>query len=222
MNAVIAERQAVSPILQESPVVAVLRARTASEYRPVIEALLEGGVRSIELTLSTGGVFDVLQDLVEGYQEAEIGVGTITTVEQAREALDQGARFLVTPVTDLAVIELAASRGVPAYPGGLTPTELHAGWAAGASAVKLFPASAVGPGYISQLRGPFPDMQVLPSGGIDLADIDAWISAGAVAVSVGGPLVQDAFAGGDLKDLTARATLASQRARDARQRQGAS
>jgi 2-dehydro-3-deoxyphosphogluconate aldolase/(4S)-4-hydroxy-2-oxoglutarate aldolase len=87
----------------------------------------------------------------------------------------------------------------------LTPTELHAGWKLGATAVKVFPAATVGPGYISQLRGPFPEIQVIPSGGVGIDDVPSWIKAGAVAVSLGGPLLEDAFKDGNLQSLTARA-----------------
>jgi 2-dehydro-3-deoxyphosphogluconate aldolase/(4S)-4-hydroxy-2-oxoglutarate aldolase len=97
-------------------------------------------------------------------------------------------------------------RGVAIYPGGLTPTELFDGWAAGATAVKVFPASVVGPGYVSMLRGPFPDIQVVPSGGVDIDEAAAWVKAGALAVSLGGPLLGDAFKGGDLRRLAERAT----------------
>ncbi len=94
---------------------------------------------------------------------------------------------------------------MPVFPGGLTPTELYRGWSAGASAVKLFPASAVGPGYIGQLLGPFPDIQIVPSGGVGIDDAAGWIAAGAVAVSLGGPLLGDVFTGGDVAALTDRA-----------------
>ena len=203
-------RPAPSSILLENPVVAVLRARHADEYAPVISALAEGGVRSIELTLSTAGVFDLLPALIRDFgDDVEIGVGTITTTAEAEQALDSGARFLVTPVTDSYIVRAAVARGVPVFPGGLTPTELLSGWRAGATAVKVFPASTVGPGYISQLRGPFPEIQVIPSGGVGIDDAAAWISAGAMAVSLGGPLLGDAFRGGDLGQLTARAAEVS-------------
>jgi 2-dehydro-3-deoxyphosphogluconate aldolase/(4S)-4-hydroxy-2-oxoglutarate aldolase len=110
----------------------------------------------------------------------------------------------VTPITSAAVAEAVTSRGVPFYPGGLTPTELWASWTAGATAVKLFPASTVGPGYVSQLRGPFPGLEVVPSGGIELDDVPAWLRAGCLAVSLGGPLLQDAFAGGAASALEER------------------
>lgn len=199
-------RPAPSAILTAHPVVAVMRARHAREYAPVIEALIRGGVRSIELTLSTEGVFAELPRLKERFgTDAEIGVGTITTVDHAKQALEVGADYLVTPATVTAVVSAAVERNIPVFPGGLTPTELLAGWEAGATAVKLFPASTVGPGYISQLRGPFPQMRIVPSGGIGIEDAPAWIAAGALAVSLGGPLLRDAFTGGNLTELTARA-----------------
>lgn len=206
----IQERPAPSSMLLRNPVVAVLRARHADEYAPVISALAEGGVRSIELTLSTAGVFDLLPALIRDFgDEVEIGVGTITTTAEAERALDTGARFLVTPVTDNEIVRSAVARSVPVFPGGLTPTELLRGWRSGATAVKIFPASSVGPGYISQLRGPFPEIQVIPSGGVGIDDAPAWISAGAMAVSLGGPLLGDAFRGGDLGQLRARAAEVS-------------
>lgn len=200
------QRPIASSILEANPVIAVMRTSHAREYAPVIEALMRGGVRSLELTLSTQGVFDELPRLKDQFgTAAEIGVGTITSLSQAQQALDGGADYLVTPAMDTAVINAAIERGIPVYPGGLTPTELQAGWQAGATAVKLFPASAVGPGYIGQLRGPFPDMRIVPSGGIGIEDAPAWIEAGALAVSLGGPLLRDAFSGGSLTELATRA-----------------
>ena len=201
-----AERIAPSEVLRATRVVAVLRAQQASEYAPVVEALVAGGVLSVELTLSTRGVFDQLPRLRRQFGDAaELGVGTVTTAAEAQAALDAVASYLVTPVTEVSVIEIAQRRGVPVFPGGFTPTELHRGWAAGATAVKVFPASKLGPGYVSDLRGPFPDIQVIPSGGVGIADAAAWIEAGALAVSLGGPLVGDAFPGGDLRKVTERA-----------------
>lgn len=210
------QRPAPSAILTANPVVAVMRAYHAREYAPVIEALVRGGVRSIELTLSTQGVFEELPRLKDRFgTDAEIGVGTITTVDQAVQALDGGADYLVTPAMVTAVVSAAVERDIPVFPGGLTPTELLAGWNAGATAVKLFPASTVGPGYIGQLRGPFPEMRVVPSGGIGIDDAPAWIAAGALAVSLGGPLLRDAFSGGNLTELTARAEKLSRLVSDA-------
>ena len=195
-----------SNTLTTTRVVAVLRARRASDYAPVVDALRRGGVVSIELTLTTPGAIEEVVALRARFGDAvELGVGTVTNTTEAEEAADAGAEFLVTPVTVEQVIRLAVDRGLPVFPGGLTPGELFAGWQAGATAVKVFPASVVGPGYLAMLRGPFPHMKVVPSGGVGIDDAAAWIRAGAVAVSLGGPLLGDAFSGGDLSDLTRRA-----------------
>lgn len=192
--------------LLENPIVAVLRANHATEYAPIIEALVAGGVTNIELTLSTKGVFEELENICAQFEgRAEIGVGTVTNAEEARTAIASGAAFIVTPVTETEIVTACVEAGVPIFPGGLTPTELHRGWAAGASAVKIFPASQVGPGYVKDLRGPFPEIQVIPSGGVGVQEAIEWIKAGALAVSVGGPLLGDAFKGGDLQALTERA-----------------
>lgn len=175
-------------------------------YTPVIESLVTGGIKLIELTLSTQGAVDFLPGLRSAFgQAAEIGVGTVTTAEEAENVLDAGGQFLVTPTVNPPAVAAALRRGVPVFPGGLTPTELFAGWSAGATAVKVFPASAVGPDYIGQLRGPFPQMRLIPSGGVSIEDAPGWITAGALAVSLGGPLVRDAFTGGNRQQLTDRA-----------------
>jgi 2-dehydro-3-deoxyphosphogluconate aldolase/(4S)-4-hydroxy-2-oxoglutarate aldolase len=205
------QRPPAGQALLRNPVIAVLRAGHADQYAPVIESLLAGGVTSIELTLSTPGALAELPRLLERFgAAAEIGVGTVTGAQQARQAIDAGAAYIVTPVMDLPTVGLCVDREIPVYPGGLTPTELLAGWNAGATAVKLFPASTVGPGYIGQLRGPFPDIAVIPSGGIGIADVPGWIEAGALAVSLGGPLLQDAFAGGSPAGLIQRAREVSE------------
>ena len=134
-----------TPVLLAGRVIAVLRAEHASEYPRVIDSLIRGGVTSIELTLSTRGVFEQLPALVAHVGAVgEVGVGTVTTRGQAETAIAAGAAFIVTPVMSLDVIDVCTEAGVPVYPGGLTPTEIHQGWVRGASAVKVFPAATVG------------------------------------------------------------------------------
>jgi 2-dehydro-3-deoxyphosphogluconate aldolase / (4S)-4-hydroxy-2-oxoglutarate aldolase len=185
-------------------VIAVLRAAGAGRYQPVVEVLVENGIEAIELTMSTPGTLDAFADVKACAGGARVGIGTVTTVDRMRQVLAIGADFVVTPTTDVRVLELAVDAGVPVYPGGLTPTELWTGWAAGATAVKVFPASLVGPEYVAHLRGPFPEIEVTPSGGVGMVDAAAWIRAGACAVSVGGPLIGDALRGGDLAALARR------------------
>ena len=187
-----------------SKLVVVARASAASDYAPVLAALADAGVQSVELTLTTPGTFDAFAELRASF-DGDLGIGTVTNLGQLERAIAVGADYVVTPITSTALVERAVAAGMPIVPGGLTPTELFASWSAGASAVKVFPAGQVGPGYLKDLRGPFPDIAVVPSGGVDADSAAAWLAAGAVAVSVGGPLLGDAFRGGDLGALRARA-----------------
>lgn len=187
-----------------SKLVVVARASAASDYAPVLAALADAGVQSVELTLTTPGTFDAFAEL-RGSFDGDLGIGTVTNLDQLERAIAVGADYVVTPITSTALVEHAVAAGMPIVPGGLTPTELFASWSAGASAVKVFPAGQVGPGYLKDLRGPFPDIAVVPSGGVDANSAAAWLAAGAVAVSVGGPLLGDAFRGGDLGALRTRA-----------------
>ncbi|EHY89679.1 bifunctional 4-hydroxy-2-oxoglutarate aldolase/2-dehydro-3-deoxy-phosphogluconate aldolase [Saccharomonospora azurea] len=196
------QRQALPGRTAASRLVVVLRGERAEDYVPVVDTLVEAGVRSVELTLTTPGTFAALPGLVERYgASADIGIGTVTRPEQVDTAVDGGAHYLVTPAADLTVVDRALDRGIAVVPGGLTPTELHSTWNRGVCAVKLFPARQVDTGYLDDLRGPFPDLAVIPSGGVDLDAARSWLSAGAAAVSVGGPLLGDALSRGGLADL---------------------
>ena len=186
--------------------IVVLRGERAEQYAPVLETLAGAGIRSVELTLSTPGTLDELPDLVERFGDRlDICIGTVTDPADLRLAAERGAHCIVTPITRSDLLDAASAAGIAIVPGGLTPSELHAGWAAGAAAVKVFPASVVGPGYLKDLRGPFPGIRVIPSGGVDLEAAAAWLQAGAEAVSVGGPLLGDALKGGSLEALAERA-----------------
>jgi 2-dehydro-3-deoxyphosphogluconate aldolase / (4S)-4-hydroxy-2-oxoglutarate aldolase len=198
-------RPPISERLTSSKVIAVLRALHVAALPPVCDVLVEEGILSLELTLTTPGMLDALPELVYRYQDAaDLGVGTILTQSEAHRAMDSGAQYLVTPTMNLPVINLAVERQIAIFPGGLTPTELAAGWNAGATAVKIFPAETVGAGYLKHLQGPFPDLEGIPSGGVDLDATREWLDAGAAAVSIGSPLLGDALKGGDLSALRER------------------
>jgi 2-dehydro-3-deoxyphosphogluconate aldolase/(4S)-4-hydroxy-2-oxoglutarate aldolase len=198
-------RPLLSERLASSKVIAVLRTSQVSALAPVCDVLVEEGILSLELTLTTPGLLDALEELVDRYgNSADVGVGTVVTESEARRAMDCGAQYLVTPTMNLPVVDLAVRRKIAVFPGGLTPTELAAGWRAGATAVKIFPAETVGAGYLKHLRGPFPDLEAIPSGGVDLDATRAWLAAGAAAVSIGGPLLGDVLEGGELSALRDR------------------
>jgi 2-dehydro-3-deoxyphosphogluconate aldolase/(4S)-4-hydroxy-2-oxoglutarate aldolase len=192
--------------LLEGGVVAIARNLTAETVRDVADGLLRGGVRAFELTLNRPDA-TALVALRTAARHAEgtgleVGAGTVLTAESAQRALDAGATFLVSPHTDPELIEWAGDRGIPFIPGAFTPTEVLAAWRAGASAVKLFPASVAGPAFIRELRGPFPHIPLLPTGGVTVDTAPDFIRAGAVAVGLGSWLIGD----GDPAGITNRAS----------------
>jgi 2-dehydro-3-deoxyphosphogluconate aldolase/(4S)-4-hydroxy-2-oxoglutarate aldolase len=158
--------------------------------RRTAAALAAGGVGAVEITLTTPGALEAIAELASDRAPGYIvGAGTVLDEPAARAAIAAGARFVVSPTLDRAVVRCCRDAGVPCMPGALTPTELLEAWRAGASVVKLFPASAVGPRYLREVLAPLPFLRVVPSGGVSLDNASDWIRAGAVAVSVGGALV---------------------------------
>jgi 2-dehydro-3-deoxyphosphogluconate aldolase / (4S)-4-hydroxy-2-oxoglutarate aldolase len=196
--------------LAATRVVAILRAENADRAETVVDVLVEAGVRCLELTLTTRGALEVVERLAARVpRDVEVGVGTVLTAGDVDRSVDAGATFVVSPSVEPEVIAAALRRRVASYPGAFTPTEIAAAWKAGASAVKLFPAGQLGPGYLKDVRAPLPDIPVVPTGGVDIASIGAWLGAGAVAVGMGGPLIGDALAlDGDLGALAQRAVAA--------------
>ena len=153
----------------------------------VAATLVDCGIHAFEVTLDSTGGLEVITDLVRrfGPDDLLVGAGTVTTVAAARAAAEAGAGFIVTPVCHLGVIRWAADHGVPVVPGAFTPTEILAAWRAGASAVKLFPASALGVEFVRDVRGPMPEIPLIPTGGITLENAASFIAAGATAVGLG-------------------------------------
>lgn len=200
--------------LEAASLVAILRAPTAARVREVAICLVESGIDCLEVTMTTEGALGAISDLVrELPAEALVGAGTVMDVREAEAAIDAGASFLVSPATCGSVIEWSAARDVLHIPAALTPSEILAATDAGARAVKIFPASALGgPSYIKALREPLPDCALVPTGGVGLDEIGSYLSAGASAVGLGGQLIGDALLpGGNLDELSARA----KKARDA-------
>jgi 2-dehydro-3-deoxyphosphogluconate aldolase / (4S)-4-hydroxy-2-oxoglutarate aldolase len=175
--------------LREARVAAVIRADDAESAVAVAEALVEGGLTAVELTYTTPDAGDAIARARSRLgRDVLVGAGTLTTREQIAEATAAGADFLVTPHLDHGLLELMLASGVLALPGVLTPSEVASALAHGAAAVKLFPASSGGMPHLLALFGPFPGIKVVPTGGIDLTDVGAWLEAGAWAVGVGGKL----------------------------------
>ena len=193
------------------PLVAILRASDAGRFLEVGRVLYEAGVRGIEVTLTSEGALEAFGRLREELPgDALPGVGTVRSVADAELAAAAGAGYLVAPDLRPEVVGWAVERGLPVVPGALTPTEVAAAWAAGATAVKVFPVSAVGgPAYVKAVRAPLPEVPLVPTGGVGIDDIGAYLDAGAAAVGLGSPLLGDAGdPDGDLAALADRARRA--------------
>lgn len=186
---------------------AVLRGPAPDLTVRMVDALVAGGVTGIEITYTTPGAADVVRALAATYGGAILlGMGTLTTPAHADEAYAAGAQFLVSPHTDAALAAAMVATGLPVMMGALTPTEVMAARKMGADVVKLFPGSLGGPAHLSALRGPFPDIPFMPTGGVNVDNIAAWFNAGAIAVGAGSDLCPPAQAqAGNFADITARA-----------------
>ena len=179
-------------------VVAIARRLNADTAPQAADALVAGGVLAFEITLNepVGDALRAIESLANRAPALAIGAGTVLSIDSARLALDAGATFLVMPHTDPELVAWAATRGVPTLPGAFTPTEVLAAWRAGAAAVKLFPASVAGPAFVRECHGPFPEIPLVPSGGVTAETAADFIRAGAVAVGVGSWLIGDAESSG--------------------------
>jgi 2-dehydro-3-deoxyphosphogluconate aldolase/(4S)-4-hydroxy-2-oxoglutarate aldolase len=171
---------------------------TAEAAPQVADALVEGGVLAFEITLNepVEGALRAIESVAARAPGLAIGAGTVLSIEAAQLAIDAGATFLVMPHTDPELVGWAAERGIPTLPGAFTPSEVLAAWRAGAAAVKLFPASVAGPAFVRECRGPFPDIPLVPSGGVTVQSAGDFIRAGAAAVGVGSWLIGDAASAG--------------------------
>jgi 2-dehydro-3-deoxyphosphogluconate aldolase/(4S)-4-hydroxy-2-oxoglutarate aldolase len=169
----------------------VIRVTSAQEAVDVADAIKEGGVTFIEITMSVQGAIDVIKNLTKKYgDEIVMGAGTVLDPETGRAALLAGAQFIVSPTLNLDLIHLAHRYSTVVIPGTMTPTEILAAWNAGADMVKVFPAAQLGgPEYIRAIRGPLPQILLVPTGGVNLQNAGAFIKAGAAALGVGGELV---------------------------------
>jgi 2-dehydro-3-deoxyphosphogluconate aldolase/(4S)-4-hydroxy-2-oxoglutarate aldolase len=216
MSAVMTRADVVRRIEAEG-VVAVVRLTDAAVGREVANALVEGGVTAIEITMTVPGAVDLIAELSRMLPKAMIGAGTVTTPATAAAVIDAGARFVVGPVLRPGVIELCHQRDVPAFPGCFTPTEILTAWEAGADIVKVFPATALGPGFFRDVLAPLPQVRLMPTGGVTRDNAAEWIRAGAVAIGVGTALVDKrAVDAGDFAAIASHARHFTGAVREAR------
>src|SRR5438105_7971872 len=172
-------------------IVAVVRSRDTLQLVEVARALADGGVSVIEITMTVPDALDVVRAVLRALGDRVLlGAGTILDPETARAALLAGAEYLVAPTINLDVIRLCQRYGKLVMPGAFTPTEILSAWEAGADIVKVFPADVVGPAFFKALRGPLPQIRLMPTGGVDLTTAAAFLQAGACCLGVGGQLVE--------------------------------
>lgn len=173
-----------------SGIVSVIRGATPEKIMPVVKALYEGGVTTLEITVETPKVLTLIEQVKDAFgDKVVVGAGTVLDPETARAAIMAGASFIFSPTVHPETIRLTKRYGVISIPGALTPTEILTAYEHGADVVKVFPANVVGPRYLQDIHGPLPHIPLMPTGGIDLSNVAEYIRAGAVAVGVGGSLV---------------------------------
>lgn len=194
-----APRQAIVQSLEASGIIAIIRLKDGAALPRVVDALAEGGVRALEITMTVPGAVEYIRQVASTLPAGFLlGAGTVLDADTALRVADAGARFIVSPVFRTEVIDAAHRRDIPVLPGCFSPTEILNAWDAGADIVKVFPATALGPTYLKDLRGPLPQVKLCPTGGVSIDNVADWIRAGAAAVGVGSALVDaKAVAAGD-------------------------
>ena len=194
-------------LIRETGVIAIMRAQSSDQLIAAADAIKAGGVRVIEVTMTTPGALEVISQAVERYgEEVLFGAGSVLDPETARAAILAGAGFVVAPTLKIDMVTLCNRYSIPVMPGIYTPTEALTAWEAGADMVKLFPASFGGPALIKAIRAPLPQLEIVPVGGVNLDTAADFIRSGAAALGVGSSLVnQKILEAGDMQELTRRA-----------------
>lgn len=200
-------KEQITTRLCEAGVVAVIRAKSKDQLIDITNALLEGGVPSIEVTMSTPKAISGIEQLADKFgDKAIVGVGTVIDAATARDAIAAGAQFVVSPITDPEIIATTIRYGKISIPGAFTPTEIVRAWTLGGDVIKVFPSTSLGPTFFKDILAPLPQLKLTPTGGVDQKNAGAWIKAGAVCVGAGSALVsKEALDKGDWKAISAAA-----------------
>jgi 2-dehydro-3-deoxyphosphogluconate aldolase/(4S)-4-hydroxy-2-oxoglutarate aldolase len=212
-------RTAVTGAIERAGIVAIIRMKEPERVRAVVDAIAEGGVRALEITMTVPGAVELIRDLAPQMPPGFLlGAGTVVDAETVTRVTDAGARFVVSPVFRREVIAACHERDVAVMPGCFTPTEILDAWDAGADVVKVFPATALGPAFFRDVRGPLPQIKMMPTGGVSVENAGDWIKAGAVAVGVGTALLDaKAISAGNYGVLRAKAEQIVQNVRAAQE-----
>lgn len=180
--------------MKETGIVPVIRAESSGKAAKIAESVKEGGIKVLEITMTVPGAIDVIKDLDQKYRDDDIviGAGSVLDGVSARNAIQAGAEFIVGPALDREMIEVANRYQKVVVPGAMTPTEVKQAMEAGADVVKIFPASLFGPKIIKAIKGPLPQAELLPTGGVNHNNVKEWIKAGSFAVGAGSAIVKGA------------------------------
>ncbi len=182
-------KETLSQILS-SGVIAVIRMKDTRQLLKVIEAIQVGGVKCIEITMTVPGAVDIISQISRSSpSDVIIGAGTVTEKIAAIDVIKAGARFVVGPALNLDILDVCRERDTVCMPGCFSPTEILAGWNAGADVIKVFPATSLGPKYFKDIAGPFPQIRLMPTGGVTIENVGEWVAAGAAAVGIGNDLL---------------------------------
>lgn len=200
-------RKAVTAAVEQAGIVAIIRMKEPDKVRAVVDAIAAGGVTTLEVTMTVPNAVGLIAELAPAMPSGFLlGAGTVVDAATALRVIDAGAQFVVSPVFRRQVIAACHERDVPTMPGCFTPTEILDAWDLGADIVKVFPATALGPGFLKDLRGPLPQVKLMPTGGVTIDNAGEWIKGGAAAVGIGTALLDaKAIAAGDYAALTANA-----------------
>jgi len=200
-------RQSTLDVIERTGIVAIIRVADARQVRDLAGALVDGGVLALEVTMTVPGAVDVIRALAPTLPDGvRLGAGTVVDGPTALACVDAGASFVVSPVFRRSVLEACRAKGVPVLPGCYSPTEILDAWDAGADIVKVFPATSVGPQFLKDIRGPLPEVKLMPTGGVTVDSAGTWIEAGATAVGIGSALIdRAALAAGDYAVIADRA-----------------
>lgn len=211
-------RETLTARLIQHGAIAVLRLRDSRLAAQAIDAIHAGGIRAIEVTVTTPGAIALIEETARRFgDDILLGVGSVLDVDTARRAVDAGARYVVSPVFKPELIEAAHAAGVPAMPGAFTPSEILRAHEAGADVVKVFPAEAFGVAFFRAVLAPMPFLRIMPTGGVTPANVGEWLRAGAAAVGVGSALFDPALlAAQDFTGLTERARVITRAVADVR------
>ena len=197
-----APNNAIVERIRQIGLVPVVRAASAKEALTAVDAIRAGGIPVLEITMTVPGAVEVIAELTKrDGDDVLVGAGTVLDPDMAKRCMDAGARFIVSPALDIPTVEFCRKQNVPVFPGALTPTEVLTAWRAGANAVKIFPANAVGgAAYLKSLKAPLPQIELMPTGGVNLQTVAEFIAAGAIALGVGADLMK-----GDAAAITEKA-----------------